>query len=419
MRTKLLALIIILSTAITALCNELDQPSEQGLPGSMPLNHNTVNKPSPVKPITNADGIFNLNKTLVPDYIHKKNYGILEGIIYPQAQQYSGKLPISRDTMYSARTGIFLTQPPIGYILYKSKPDAQLFDRLLLDTNLNDTLSDEKPIIIQDITRKTPVALNFSDKPDSFDLVFTQKGLKLYPKYWREGNITLNGKVHKAAIFKSTYGTDYDYGVVLLVDLNNDGKFTTSRYELLTEAFLLRKQMVLQGRFYTAAISKDGYKLDFQKLNGDYGQIAFILPDTAKPLAKSVKFSFLPEGGSGRDILKIALNDFPITLPAGRYGIIEGLVYDKDFRELLKFACPTFGILKDKRLKLKLNSARMEALARQDNDKLIAAQKTYGPKDIYFNLVGPATADDPGPELLVYNTENPDEIYFKDHLEYG
>lgn len=419
---KILEVSLIFFIIITSsFSSEIDHPQEQDF---LDFKSSVLEKAAPAKQILDnknsfAQVKFNFEQTPVPAYIHDKGYGVLEGIIYPKNQQYMGKLPISKESMNDSRTGIFLTQPPIGYVLYRSKPDSQFFDRLLIDSNLNDTLSDEVPIIISDISKRTSVKLVFSGKPEMFDLQLGSKGVKLYPKFWKEGVITLKDKKYHAAIFKSTYGTNYQYGVVLLIDFNNDGIYATSEFEFLTEAFLLQKIMVLKKRFYNSDISKSGDTLILKKLDSAYGQISFVLPDSAKAMINSYKFSFLPQGGSGRDILKVALKEFPVNLPVGRYGIIEGLAYDKDFKVLLKFACPEFNILKAKRLKLKLTSARMDALARQDNNKLIAAQKTYGPRNIYYNLVGPANPKDPGPELLIYNTENKSEIYFSDNLEYG
>lgn len=425
MKSRLLPIICILAiTAQSVMASDIDKPQEQGFPVFSPAkpanNDNIQPKASTQKsrPSINT-GIFALKQGEIPGYIHNKGYGVLDGIIYPQGQQYNGKLPIAKEHMHDPRTGIFLTQPPIGYILYRDTPDAQFFNRLLVDSNLNDTLGDEQPIPIADITKRTPINLHFAGEPIAFDLQFGKNGLKLYPKYWYIGSIKLQDTDYDAAIFKSTYGGEYNYGVVLLVDFNKDGEFTTSEYEYLTEAFLLQKQMVLKGKFYNGAISPNGKELTLEKMTTDFGQISFSLPANAAETANSYKFSFLPQGGSGRDILKIALDKLPVTLPAGKYGIIEGLVYDADFRVLLKFACPDFNIIKDKRLKLSLNTARMDALIRQDQEKIIAAQKTYGPRNIYYNLVGPANPKDPGPELLIFNTENPAEIYFKDHLEYG
>ncbi len=423
MHKFLILLVIILCFCTSYRGSADDQPSQQGLPGIEflpPQNSLAAVRSDPPPSSTQLPtGKSTLQLRPIPDYINKKGYGVLEGIIYPPGQQYTGKLPVAIETLHDPRTGIFLTQPPIGFILYRSAANAAVFDHILIDSNLNDTLADEEPLSIPDITRKTPLQLYFSDKPTIFDLKFSSKGLKLYPKYWREGKITLNGQAYNAAIFKSTYGTDYTYGTILLIDFDNDGRYTPSPYELLTEAFLLQPQLVLKDNFYTSAITPDGSSLTLQKLESAYGQITFTLPAGSDKLESSYKFSFLPQGGSGRDILKVALKQLPITLPQGKYSIIEGLVYGADFRVLLKFACPEFTILKNKRLKLKLNSAKMEALARQVEDKLIAAQKTYGPRDIYFNLVGPADINDPGPELLVYNTNNPAEIFFDDKLEYG
>ncbi len=415
---SLLIFCIIITSSFSS---DIDHPQEQDFLGFNTSVSETTIQTKPTLDIKNnfAQGKFNFEQKPVPKHIHDKGYGVLEGIIYPKNQQYMGKLPVSKESMNDARTGIFLTQPPIGYVLYRSKPDSQFFDRLLIDSNLNDTLSDEVPITISDISKRTPVKLFFSGKPEVFDLQLGAKGVKLYPKYWKEGVVTLKDKEYHSAIFKSTYGTDYKYGVVLLIDFNNDGIYSTSEFEFLTEAFLLQKIMSLKERIYASEISKNGEILTLNKLNSAYGQISFVLPDLAKTMVNSYKFSFLPQGGSGRDILKVALKELPVNLPIGRYGIIEGLAYDKDFRILLKFACPEFNILEAKRLKLKLTSARMDALVRQDNDKLIAAQKTYGPRNIYYNLVGPANSEDPGPELLIYNTDNKSEVYFSDNLEYG
>ncbi len=419
-------LFILTITASVVTGSDIDQPQEQGF-----YNFNTPNKvnskpatqatasPSKIKSSNPNTGIFPLTKAEIPRHIHNKGYGVLDGVIYPKGQQYSGKLPIDKNSIFDPRTGIFLTQPPIGYVLYRATANAPLFDRLLLDSNLNDTLGDEIPIIIDDITKKTPVKLNFGGDPISFDLQLGSKGLRLYPKYWQKGKINLKNKTYNAAIFKSTYGGEYGYGVVLLIDFNNDGEYTTSDFEYLTEAFLLQKQMVIKGRFYDAEIDKKGTKLTLKNMDSDFGQIFFIMPKTAEGQTGSYKFSFLPQGGSGRDILKVALEELPVTLPVGRYGIIEGLVYSKDYRILLKFACPEFNILKDKRLKLSLASARMETIARQEDNKLVVAQKTFGPRNIYFNLVGPADPNDPGPELLVYEAKNPTNIIFDDNLEYG
>ncbi len=423
---KYLLILLLFSTAFVH-ASEPDMPQEQGFTvfNSQSKKNPDTKTTAPAKATAPTDkekiapAIFKLEKKPIPQHILAKGYGVMDGIIYPKSQQYTGKLPVPAANMHDPRTGIFLTQPPIGYVLYRSRPDSQFFDRILLDTNLNDTLSDEKPITITDISSPTPVTLNFMGKPVSFNLRLVAKGLKLYPRFWREGKIKLNDTDYNAAIFKSTYGTDYNYGVVLLIDFDKDGKYSNSKYEILTEAFLLQKKLGIKGKFYSTAIRPDGSELTLGRIKDDYGQITFVLPESADKLTDSYKFSFLPHGGSGRDILKLALKDLPVTLPAGRYGIIEGLVYNSKFETLLKFACPEFNILKDKRLKLKLNSARMDALARQDGSKIIAAQKTYGPKNIYFNLVGPADPKDPGPELLIFNADNPNEIYFKDHLEYG
>ncbi len=420
-------LIILLFTTALVLAAEPDMPQEQGFTVfNTPPGQNPDRPATPTAENTAAatksqpdTAVFKLEKKPVPQDILAKGYGVMDGIIYPKTQQYTGKLPVPAESMNDPRTGIFLTQPPIGYVIYRSRHDSQFFDRILLDTNLNDTLSDEKPLTITDISSPTPVTLNFMGKPVYFNLRLVAKGLKLYPRFWREGTIRLNDEDYNAAIFKSTYGTDYNYGVVLLIDFDKDGKYSNSKYEILTEAFLLQKRLVIKDRFYTSAITPDGSALTLNQINDDYGQITFVLPESADKPTDSYKFSFLPHGGSGRDILKLALKKLPVTLPAGRYGIIEGLVYNSKFEILLKFACPEFNILKDKRLKLKLDSARMDALARQDDDKIIAAQKTYGPKNIYFNLIGPADPKDPGPELLIFNADNPDEVYFKDHLEYG
>ena len=421
---KILTIIILSILGSTAFCTEADLPQGQGLlnfidSGKKNLSPELEDSATAGIKEKEPASLFRLDKAQIPEHILAKGYGMLKGIIYPQSQQYSGKLPIPAAQMHDSRTGIFLTQPPIGYIIYRSKADSPYFDCLLLDANLNDTLSDESPLPLQDISKSTPVTLSFSGRPVLFDLKFSSNGLKLYPRFWREGRITLAGEEYNAAIFKSTYGTDYNYGNVLLIDFNRDNIYTNSEYEIQTEAFLLQKMLVLKGRFYTAHITPDGTGLTLKRLAEDYGQITFTLPDTARILTASYKFSFLPQGGSGRDILKVAREKLPITLPVGRYGIIEGLVYNSKFDVLLKFACPEFNILKDKRLRLKLDSARMDALARQDGDKIIAAQKTYGPKDIYFNLVGPSDPQDPGPELLIYNADNPAEVYFSDHLEYG
>ena len=420
MKRRIVIILFILGSA--AFCADLDQPQGQNLlnfgNNEATKNHseNSVSENSLDK---GTPAVFHLGKKRIPGHILAKGYGMLKGIIYPGSQQYSGKLPLPASALHDPRTGIFLTQPPIGYILYRSKADSFYFDRLLLDANLNDTLIDDSPLSLQDISSSTPVTLKFSNRPVEFDLKFSSNGLKLYPRYWQEGEVTLAGETYKAAIFKSTYGTPYGYGNVLLLDFNKDNIYANSEYELLTEAFLLQRLLVLKGRFYSAAITPDGTKLTLERFDSDYGQITFSLPDTARELTASYKFSFLPQGGSGRDILKVAREELPITLPVGRYGIIEGLVYNHKFEVLLKFACPEFSILKDKRLRLKLDSARMNALTRQDGNKIIAAQKTYGPKNIYFNLVGPADPKDPGPELLIYNADNPEEIYFTDHLEYG
>lgn len=348
-------------------------------------------------------------------------YGVTKSVIYDQSTVFAGELPAIK--MHDPHVGIFISAPPVNFVMYRSKADAPFFDRFLIDSNGDDRLIDEQPVALPDIAKTVPLRLIINGVSADMDLRFTPLGPKLLPRHWAEGITLINNQPTKIAVMKQKEGLPYGTANndVLLVDLNLNGKFDLNFDPAHTEAFLLNKRLSVGGKIYDASISEDGGLLTFSEFTGASGTLTLNLPPNPKKKIEYFSFTLLPENASGSAALKVITKSLPIRLPVGKYSLIKAMIVGDNDRRLLKYAYPEFTVTDGSEKTIDLSGASMKAVFKEEDGKLIAAQKTFGVKGAgtIYEVIGALNKGMAGPDLLIYETANPTNVFYRGNLEYG
>lgn len=356
----------------------------------------------------------------LPDYLASAGVGTFDAYVFPASNQYPGKLPVPVEQMHGRHTGMFYTNPQTLFVAYKSVPEADGFDRLIINTTGDNNLENEKVLEFSAEKSTQPVTLQLNGREVPFEVKIDRFAVKLVYPALPGGKVVLGGVPTNALLLNTAPGMPYQSGsTLLLLDLNGDGKLNVSRDMSATEAFMLKSRLFLRGGFYDVAVSEDGAELTLAPYSGMSGPLSMKVPGaSARPPARYF-FHLLPEGGSGADILVVFANTLPLGVPAGRYSLIDAAVLDTDNNPLLTFAYPDFE-LGEGGYAFDVEGARMLLDVRQQGAVIRIRQKTLSASGgTVYNQVAPLDPRGKGPEVEISLAGNPQAFTHKGNMEYG
>ena len=356
----------------------------------------------------------------LPEYLLRVGVGTFDAYIFPASNQYPGNLPVPVEQMHGRHTGMFYTNPQTLFVAYKSAPEVQGFDRVIVNTTGDNNLENEKVLEFSAEKNAHPVTLKLGEREVPFEVRVDGFSVKLVYPALPGGKVDLGGMSADVLLLNTAPGMPYKPGSTLfLLDLDGDGRLTFSRDMSLTEAFMLKNRLFLRGGFYDIAVSEDGGELTLAAYRGVSGPLSLKVPGgSARPPARYF-FHLLPEGGSGADIMVVFAKTLPISVPAGRYSLIDAVVLDADENALLTFAYPDFD-LGAGGYAFDVGGARMILDVRQQGGEIRIRQNTLSATgDTVYNQVAPLDLQGPGPEVEISLLGNPQAFSHKGNMEYG
>lgn len=353
----------------------------------------------------------------VPEELLYAGIGAIGGQVFPLPSQFQGKLPLPEEQLHERLTGVFINDPQIIFVIFKSSKDELLYDRLIIDTNANQRLDDEKVLTIPQVDNKAqdlPVKIFLGGRQQTlnFRTDYTNAWL-IYPSI-QGGTLPLNGKMVKTAVFcpDNSYSMSYS---ILFVDKNNDGRFEISRNPLQREYFFTTPVVSINDSFYNFDMTADAISLN--RINPT-SEINLMLPATA-PAGNKYYFELIPEGGGSRDMLFVFTDKLPLKIPNGTYALIDAGILSADNQELLTYSYPDFTV-KDSTQLIDVHKLKTQIAIGQtpDGNVLKVAQKTSGTSKSIIKHVGDLDPE-VGPEVIITRKNEPDKILLKFNLEFG
>jgi hypothetical protein len=232
------------------------------------------------------------------------------------------------------------------FVIDESHGTRSGYDTLYIDTNNNQDLTDD-PKLVGTFTPENPFSAEFSTvelkvecdgKTDAYHVkphVYSSNraSVSLASAGYCEGEVTLDGKAYKVAVFDDLMNGCFDdvytsppeygrsgsisgVGDTMMIDLNGDGKFD-KKVGYTPEVFHLGKYLPWGGRCYEVNVSADGRNLSLAESTAPSGYI--------KTQCASYSAELLGEDGA----VKLQ-GEANVKVPAGKYRLATCTAEAKD-----------------------------------------------------------------------------------------
>ncbi len=374
--------------------------------------------------VKDLPGAVQLTAIAVPPELLAAGIGAVGGQIFPPASQFEGKMPLPEEQLIERLTGVFMADPQIVFVLFKSAPLVLEHDRMIIDTNGNGLLDDEKVIELPagfSGSAGKKIKLMVMGVPS--DYVFRREGNQtqlVMPSIFG-GEVAFEGAGTKLAAFSAN--NDFtNRSTIIFLDKNHNGKFDITGDPFTREYFFLSRQLSVGSDFYDFKISPDGTSVLFKKYQGPDGTLSVKLPEGGAAKASYYFFELLPENGSSPDIKFVYTKNLPLKIPDGTYSLIGAGVMAGEIgklSELVTYANDDFTIKGGNKI-FDVSKVSLKILVGQSSDGnvLKIGQKTSGEGSTVIHHVGDL---DPnlGPAVIISNAQKPAEVIVKSNLEYG
>lgn len=338
------------------------------------------------------------------------------------------EVKLVKDTKHlgAACYGYVYTGAQRVYKVFSSNGSTTL-DTLIIDQNNNRDLTDDQPVKAP--TKDKPVVhtLTINGATKTLRIHKASYGtfsLRVEAMDWLLGSIKLNGKMYGAALIDTNFdGVDSGGRDILLIDLNNDGKFQFRRHPLSGEGISsLRPLMRLQSKLFVFS------------QNEDTKQIKILPSDNVCRMTIKGRFGWNHATFKGRiegdDDLEHRINPIPnvtsFEIPAENYtrGVFKiGTRKDGKYYGVC-LESKDLKVVKDSNIELTLGMPqRVIPAVRQADGKLYIQQTTASCKNTvinyFYSIQGRREVRGPGPKITVYQGEQGKTVLAQGSMEYG
>jgi hypothetical protein len=214
--------------------------------------------------------------------------------------------------------------------------------KLRLDTDGDGLLSDETEYLgtrlgwftVQTVYAFGPVSMRQGVTAPASDMFHAQcvdgKWLTFQPAFYREGQVTLDGKTHKVAAIDSDFDGTYNKVFappaaggrapgcdVFAIDLDGNAKFDFGKAGE-SEIIPLSRLVKVSGEYYNISVSEDGSTVEFRRAKPGFGTLDFSGEDVELRLWSDAEHLHLTGPGS------------KWRVPAGKYGVLSVELTERD-----------------------------------------------------------------------------------------
>ena len=314
----------------------------------------------------------------------------------------------------------------IHFATLKAK-DGDDFDRVIVDTDGDKDLAEETVLKLPDSESTAELTLQIGDEPVDFKVTRQARVIQLRQKNWMAGKVKLGDNVIRAALVDVDNSASYGAGDLILLDLDNDGKFQVDRSNPIGGEFMpVGPIAYLDGVLYSPKVAEDGTSISLPRYEGATGKLA-MKAKTAESIDNAVVSLWLmpkqEKGGSSYFMVSHNFADFPVDLPAMTYTRAAIQLTLDDGKKSLTANMSEWELAEGKTHTLSFGKPELAVTVKQQDRKLTVGLKTKGAGGLEYGRIAASSdrkASSKGPAVTIAWADQPDAPPIQTgNMEYG